>query len=258
MHLRALYLSVLLCAGAAAAACWLARPAALAAFGPGSATVLLRTPLMARWTLYRRGAAQRVARLLPLVLAGGVAGVLLVVAAALRGRPQRVGAPRAYANPCRLPRAAATPEANALHPVEREAFAWLAAHAEVPADPYAAQSESLYVCAAGERRAAAQAFGAGTLESQLSVLRHLGKLLACTRDPGRSSGYAFASDPRPLAPHALRRLSSFHAMPDADRRELMLALSALQSGWIPVDPPPRVALALERLGAGGRREIPVP
>ena len=270
MHLRALYLSVVLCSAAAAAACCFSSPASIAGFagpvarlagpvarfaGPvaghaGRDAARAAAPEPGRWTLYRTGARRRLAPLLPHAAAGGFAGALLLAAGAAYGTPR----PRRTRRVPALGMHPASPQgpertAGPMHPVEREAFARLGECRALPADPGVPGGCTLYEQSRRDWLAAANAFGAGTLESQLALLRHMGKLLACRSDPSRPGGYRLAADPAPLATQALRQLRSFQSLPIPARRELMQALYTLQSGWTAADLPPRIALALRRLDA---------
>jgi hypothetical protein len=237
MHLRALYLSILLCTAAALAACWLRGSFSIAGLAAACAA-----------------AERQLALLLPHAAAGTLAGALLLAADALYGRPYR-GAPRPVFPGVRqrTRRGHLLGEPAVLHPVEREAFARLAEHHELPADPLTPGGGSLYEQGRREWLAAAKVFGAGTLESQLAVLRHMGKLLAIRKTPDGPAGYFLAAEPAPLAMQALRQFDSLSALTPEARRELMQALYALQTGWIAIDLPPRTAQALQRLGRLGTR-----
>jgi hypothetical protein len=266
MYLRALYLSILICAAIAAAACRFGTGTAQC--GPGCGANGWTVPaLQSRWRAYRAGLQRRVAALAPHAGAGFIAAALLRLSVQLARRGRRASRLVRDEWQCDvlLPagdwefaafdgtrsRACVRNEDARMSPVEREAFAWLAEHPDIPLDAETTGSERLIERCRADWATAAATFGAGTLESQLSVLRHLGKLLGYVKDPAGPGRYTIESDPRPLATQALRELQSFRDMPPEERRELMRALYTLQSGWKAQDLPARVVLAVDRLRASG-------
>jgi hypothetical protein len=276
-YLRALYLSLVLCAVVAFIACQLSSFQAIVEFAATNlAEAALHRLPHARMPVYLDALEQRLVLLLPHLVAGLIAGVLLRGIRASTARPRVISSHRRDAWQCeiiltesgramarsgwrnrggdplraypalRAGESCSEDSRFAMSRLEREALDRFAADRCMPADPAAPRGETLYAQTCGEWRQAATAFGAGSLEAQLALLRHAGKLLAFRKTRDR---YEVLADEGPLAAQALRGLASFRDLPDDARRELMQGLYALQTGWIAVDIPERVARALRNLGA---------
>jgi hypothetical protein len=177
-----------------------------------------------------------------------IAGVLL---RAIRAWPQRSRATPSRRERDQRRRAVILPDdslSRNASPVEREALARLADDpdmpARLPANPDTPCGERLATVSARDWQRAAGAFGQGSLEAQLAILRHLGKVVAFAK--GRD-GYEARAEAAPLAMQALREMRSFRDLPDDARRQLLQALYALQTGWMAQDLVPRVGLALRNV-----------